>query len=42
MPSLFDPYDLGPIRLANRIVMAPMTRSRVRNTALAPDSDVAL
>jgi 2,4-dienoyl-CoA reductase-like NADH-dependent reductase (Old Yellow Enzyme family) len=42
MPSLFDPYDLGPIRLANRIVMAPMTRSRVRNAALAPDSNVAL
>lgn len=28
MPSLFDPYDLGPIHLKNRIVMAPMTRTR--------------
>ncbi|MTH80211.1 alkene reductase [Paracoccus aestuariivivens] len=25
---LFQPYDLGGIRLANRIVMAPLTRSR--------------
>jgi N-ethylmaleimide reductase len=42
MPALFDPYDLGPIPLANRIVMAPMTRSRARNVALAPDADIAL
>jgi N-ethylmaleimide reductase len=28
MPSLFDPLKLGPITLPNRIVMAPMTRSR--------------
>jgi 2,4-dienoyl-CoA reductase-like NADH-dependent reductase (Old Yellow Enzyme family) len=42
MPSLFDPYDLGPIHLANRIVMAPMTRSRARNAALAPDENIAL
>ena len=26
--SLFSPYALGPYRLSNRIVMAPMTRSR--------------
>lgn len=26
--NLFSPYQLGPIRLANRMVMAPMTRSR--------------
>ena len=26
--DLFDPVDLGPLRLANRIVMAPLTRSR--------------
>lgn len=26
--SLFDSYQLGPIRLKNRIVMAPLTRSR--------------
>lgn len=28
MAGLFDPVDLGAIRLANRIVMAPMTRDR--------------
>jgi 2,4-dienoyl-CoA reductase-like NADH-dependent reductase (Old Yellow Enzyme family) len=28
--------------MANRVVMAPMTRSRVFNKALAPDADVAL
>ena len=42
MPSLFAPFDLGPMHLANRIVMAPMTRSRASNVALAPDADVAL
>jgi N-ethylmaleimide reductase len=42
MSSLFDPYDLGPLHLTNRIVMAPMTRSRARNAALAPDGDTAL
>lgn len=25
---VFQPYDLGPIKLANRIVMAPLTRNR--------------
>ena len=28
MPSLFDPIRLGDIALANRIVMAPLTRNR--------------
>jgi N-ethylmaleimide reductase len=28
MKSLFDEYQLGPITLKNRIVMAPLTRSR--------------
>jgi len=28
LESLFSPLDLGEIRLANRIVMAPMTRNR--------------
>ena len=28
MPTLFDPVRLGALELANRIVMAPMTRSR--------------
>jgi len=27
-PSLFDPFELGRIRLANRFVMAPLTRNR--------------
>ncbi|RYE79282.1 MAG: hypothetical protein EOP19_20395, partial [Hyphomicrobiales bacterium] len=26
--KLFEPFDLGPIQLSNRIVMAPLTRSR--------------
>lgn len=26
--SLFDPYDLSGLRLANRVVMSPMTRAR--------------
>jgi N-ethylmaleimide reductase len=41
MLSLFDPYDLGPIRLKNRIVMAPMERSRARNRDWAPEADTA-
>jgi len=28
MKSLFDEYQLGPMTLRNRIVMAPLTRSR--------------
>lgn len=28
MPNLFDPVDLGPLRLKNKNFMAPMTRSR--------------
>ncbi|MBV8502122.1 MAG: alkene reductase [Paucibacter sp.] len=34
MPSLFDPVQFGDIQLANRIVMAPLTRSR--SVGLAP------
>lgn len=41
MPSLFDPYELGPFRLKNRIVMAPMERSRARNSEWAPDAVTA-
>lgn len=37
---LFEPCDLGPIRLANRIVMAPMTRSRATHSN-APDALIA-
>ena len=28
MPTLFDPFVLGATALANRIVMAPLTRDR--------------
>ncbi|WP_026378977.1 alkene reductase [Afifella pfennigii] len=28
LPKLFQPIDLGPVRLSNRIVMTPLTRSR--------------
>ncbi len=28
MSDLFEPFQLGPITLANRVVMAPLTRSR--------------
>jgi len=31
MKNLFDPYTVGDLRLTNRIVMAPMTRSRAIN-----------
>lgn len=35
MPSLFDPIDMGNLKLPNRIVMAPLTRSRAID-GLAP------
>jgi len=35
MPTLFEPYTLGPITLANRLVMNPMTRSRSDAAGLA-------
>ena len=28
MPGLFDPLTIGPYRLRNRVVMAPLTRQR--------------
>ncbi|MFI0743320.1 alkene reductase [Streptomyces sp. NPDC021100] len=36
MTTAFEPYDLGGIRLANRVVMAPMTRSRAYGEGAAP------
>ncbi|MEU7856001.1 alkene reductase [Nonomuraea sp. NPDC049141] len=36
MTSAFDPYELGGTRLANRIVMAPMTRSRAYGPGASP------
>ncbi|MEO8366263.1 MAG: alkene reductase [Pseudoxanthomonas sp.] len=40
MSALFDSFQLGPLALRNRIVMAPMTRSRSRG--LVPDASTAL
>jgi 2,4-dienoyl-CoA reductase-like NADH-dependent reductase (Old Yellow Enzyme family) len=40
MSPLLNSYDMGDIPLANRIVMAPMTRCRARSTA--PDAQTVL
>ncbi len=40
MNKLFQPYDLAGLQLCNRVVMAPMTRSR--NPDLIPDEQTAL
>src|ERR1700748_2961855 len=40
MSFLFDPYDLGPIHLKNRIVMPPMTRTRTSEGDLPTDGDL--
>jgi N-ethylmaleimide reductase len=34
--KLFEPYQLGPITLANRAVMAPLTRNRANPDGLVP------
>ena len=34
MPTLFDPIALGAVQAANRIIMAPLTRSRATSDAL--------
>jgi N-ethylmaleimide reductase len=36
MPTLFDPLRVGNIELDNRIVMAPMTRSRADDRGIQP------
>src|ERR1700755_2769080 len=36
MPTLFDPLKLGAIDLPNRIVMAPLTRSRATPDGRVP------
>ncbi|MFD7136353.1 alkene reductase [Streptomyces sp. NPDC059894] len=36
MTMAFTPYDLGGIRLSNRVVMAPMTRSRAYGPGQSP------
>lgn len=37
MADLFTPLDVGPYTLANRLVMAPMTRSRADGDGVQPD-----
>lgn len=37
MKQLFDPVTLGELRLANRIVMAPMTRNRASRDGIPTD-----
>lgn len=41
MPNLFEPVSLGDIQLANRVVMAPMTRSRAGLGDMPTDLHVA-
>ncbi|MFE7119603.1 alkene reductase, partial [Streptomyces sp. NPDC057654] len=41
MTTAFDPLELGAVRLANRIVMAPMTRSRAFGPGATPTDSVA-
>ncbi|HEU4508353.1 MAG TPA: hypothetical protein VFR78_08965, partial [Pyrinomonadaceae bacterium] len=36
MPTLFDPLRVGNIELDNRIIMAPMTRSRADDEGIQP------
>ncbi|MDE1987983.1 MAG: alkene reductase [Alphaproteobacteria bacterium] len=36
MPSLFDPISVGALRLPNRIIMAPLTRSRATEDTRVP------
>jgi N-ethylmaleimide reductase len=40
MPTLFDPLKLGNLVLPNRIVLAPMTRSRARANGVINESAV--
>ena len=42
MPTVFDPIDLAGRRLANGIVMAPMSRSRAYGPAACPGPSTAL
>jgi 2,4-dienoyl-CoA reductase-like NADH-dependent reductase (Old Yellow Enzyme family) len=41
MPTLFDPLTLGALTLPNRIIMAPLTRSRALGESRVP-SDLAV
>src|ERR1700743_1463257 len=35
-PHLFSPLQLGPYRLAHRVVMAPLTRMRAERSSFVP------
>ncbi|WP_394906323.1 alkene reductase [uncultured Mesonia sp.] len=37
---ILEPFDLNGLQLANRVVMAPMTRSRANNDNLIPTTDL--
>jgi N-ethylmaleimide reductase len=37
MPDMFEPFALGPMALSNRLVMAPMTRSRAHGDGTPGD-----
>src|ERR1700752_4883804 len=39
--SLFSPYVLGDLKLKNRIVMAPLTRTRAENRGKVPNELMA-
>ncbi|MER6914917.1 alkene reductase [Streptomyces sp. NPDC000594] len=39
MPSAFDTFDLSGTRLANRVAMSPMTRSRAHGPGLSPTEE---
>jgi N-ethylmaleimide reductase len=39
-PSVFDPWRIGDLELANRVVMAPMTRNRADESGVLPASAV--
>lgn len=41
MTTAFDPIDLAGVRLPNRIVMAPMTRSRAYGPGASPTASMA-
>ena len=38
MPTLFDPIRIGDLDLANRVVMAPLTRNRAAPGQVPSDS----
>ena len=38
MPTLFDPLKIGALDLSNRIIMAPLTRSRATTEVRVPNA----